>query len=54
MVKAKSANLLIYIKKLSVNAYDYLLFYLGPKTLPELQLHTDIIDETPYQIVYQW
>ena len=44
----------VYKKALSVNKYGYLLIDLGPKTHPELQLRTNIIDETPYQIVYQW
>ena len=44
----------IYKKALSVNTYGYLLIDLGPKTPPELQLRTNIIDETPYQIIYQW
>ena len=44
----------IYKKALSVNTYGYLLIDLGPKTPPELQLRTNIIGETPYQIVYQW
>ena len=43
----------IYKKALSVNTYGYLLIDLGPKTPPELQLCTNIIDETSYQIVYQ-
>ena len=44
----------VYKKSLTVNTYGYLLTDLGPKTPPELQLRTNIIDETPYQIVYQW
>ena len=47
--------------KISINNRDnktnnrmYLLIDLGPKTPPELQLRTNIIDETPYQIVYHW
>ena len=43
----------VYKKALSVNTYGYLLINLGLKTPPELQLGTNIIDETPYQIVYQ-
>ena len=55
MAKAKpSACVDIYKKALSVNTYGYLLIDLGLKTPPELQLRTNIIDETPYQIVYQW
>ena len=44
----------IYKKALTVNTYGYLLIDLGPKTPSELQLCTNIIDKTPYQIVYQW
>ena len=44
----------IYKKALSVNTYDYLLIDLGLKTPPELQLRTNIIEETLYKIVYQW
>ena len=44
----------IYKKAHTVNTYGYLLVDLGPKTPSELQLRTNIIDETPYQIVYQW
>ena len=44
----------IYKKVLSANAYGYLLIDLGLKTPPESQLRNNIIDETPYQIVYQW
>ena len=44
----------IYKKAHTVNTYGYLLIDLGPKTPSELQLRTNIIDETPYQIVYQW
>ena len=43
----------IYKKVLTVNTYGYLLIDLGPKTPSELQLRTNMIDETPYQIVYQ-
>ena len=53
--KSKASNFVdVYIKALTVNTYGYLLIDLGPKTPPELQLRTNIIDETPYQIVYQW
>ena len=44
----------IYKKALSVNTYGYLLIDLGPKTPTELQLRSNIIDETQYQIAYQW
>ena len=44
----------VYKKALTVNTYGYLLIDLGPKTPPELQLRTNNIDETPYQIVNQW
>ena len=44
----------LYKKAHTVNTYGYLLVDLGPKTPSELQLRTNIIDETPYQIVYQW
>ena len=53
--KSKASNFVdVYKKALTVNTYGYLLIDLGPKTPPELQLRTNIIDETPYQIVYQW
>ena len=52
--KNKAASFVkVYKKALSVNTYGYLLIDLGPKT-PELQLCTNIIDKTLYQIVYQW
>ena len=55
MVKVKLVKFVdVYKKALTVNTYGYLLIDLGPKTPPELQLCTNIIDETPYQIVYQW
>ena len=44
----------IYKKALSQNTYGYLLIDLGPNTPEKLQLRTNIIGETPYQIVYQW
>ena len=44
----------IYKKALSVNTYGYLLIDLGPKTPEILQLRTNILGETPYQIIYQW
>ena len=53
--KSKASNIVdVYRKSLTVNTYGYLLIDLGPKTPPELQLRTNIIDETPYQIVSQW
>ena len=53
--KSKASNFVdVYKKALTVNTCGYLLIDLGPKTPPELQLRTNIIDETPYQIVYQW
>ena len=42
----------IYKKAVTSNTYGYLLVDLDPKTPPELQLCTNIIDETPYQKVY--
>ena len=44
----------IYKKALSMNTYGYLLIDLGPKTPECLQLRTNIVDESPIQIVYQW
>ena len=44
----------IYKKALSVNKFGYLLIDLAPNTLEELQLRTNIVGETPYQIIYQW
>lgn len=44
----------IYKKALSVNKYGYLLIDLGPNTPEELQLRTNVLGETPYQIIYQW
>ena len=53
--KSKASNFVdVYKKALTVNTYGYLLTDLGLKTPPELQLHTNITDETPHQIVYQW
>ena len=43
----------IYKKALSKNTYGYLLIDLGPNTPESLQLRTNIIGETPYQIIYQ-
>ena len=44
----------IYKKALSQNNYGYLLVDLGPNTPESLQLRTNILGETPYQIIYQW
>ena len=44
----------MYKKALSINNYGYLIVDLAPNTLEELQLRTNILGETPYQIVYQW
>ena len=44
----------IYKKALTMNTYGYLLIDLGPNTPDTLQLRTNIVNETPYQIVYQW
>ena len=44
----------IYKKALSENTYGYLLIDLGPTTPEKLQLRTNIVGETPYQIIYQW
>ena len=44
----------IYKKALSQNTYGYLLIDLGPSTPENLQLRTNIVGETPYQIIYQW
>ena len=44
----------IYKKALSINNYGYLIVDLAPNTPEELQLRTNILGETPYQIVYQW
>ena len=44
----------IYKKALSVNTYGYLLIDLGPNTPESLQLRTNILGETDYQIIYQW
>ena len=53
--KGKGGEFLkIYKKALSVNKFGYLLIDLGPNTPEELQLRTNIIRETPYQIIYQW
>ena len=54
--KSKAAGFLnIYKKKApSVNTCGYLLVNSGLKTTQELQLRTNIIDETLYQVVYQW
>ena len=53
--KSNGKNFLdIYKKALTQNTYGYLLIDLGPTTPELLQLRTNIIGETPYQIVYQW
>ena len=44
----------VYKKALSQQTYGYLLIDLGPVTPEALQLRTNIIGETPYQIIYQW
>ena len=44
----------IYKKAMSVNTYGYLLIDLSAKTPTALQLRTNILGETEYQIVYQW
>ena len=44
----------IYKKALSENTYGYLLIDLRPNTSEKLQLGTNILGETPYQIIYQW
>ena len=49
-----SAFVDVYKKALAINTYGYLLINLELKTSPELQLHINIIDKTPYQTVYQW
>ena len=53
--KGNGSNFLsVYKTALSVNKYGYLLLDLGPNTPEVLQLRTNILGETPYQIVYQW
>ena len=53
--KSKGGEFLqIYKRAMSVNKYGYLLIDLGPNTSEELQLRTNILGETPYQIIYQW
>ena len=42
----------IYQKALTYNTFGYLLIDLAMSTPPELQLRTNIVDETPYQIVF--
>ena len=44
----------IYKRALSMNQYGYLLIDLGSKTPEVLQLRTNILGETDYQIIYQW
>ena len=45
---------IIYKKALSVNTYGYLLVDLAPNTPESVQLRTNILGETDYQIIYQW
>ena len=44
----------IYKKALSINSFGYLLIDLAVNTPEALQLRTNILGETDYQIVYQW
>ena len=44
----------IYKKALSMNPFGYLLVDLGANTPEPLQLRTNILDETNYQVVFQW
>ena len=44
----------IYKRALSYNKYGYLLVDLSPNTPEELQLRTNILRETEYQIIFQW
>lgn len=44
----------IYKRALSYNRYGYLLVDLGANTPEELQLRTNIVGETEYQVVFQW
>ena len=41
-----------YKKALTVNTFGYLLIDLGVNTPEELQLRTNILEETPFQIIY--
>ena len=43
----------IYKRALSYNKYGYLLVDLAPNTPEELQLRTNIVGETKYQVVFQ-
>ena len=53
--KGKGSDFLnIYKRALSMNTYGYLLIDLGANTPESLQLRTNILGETIYQIVYQW
>ena len=53
--KGKGSDFLkIYKKALSVNIYGYLLVDFAANTPEQLRLRTNITQETPYQIVYQW
>ena len=52
--KCKSKEFIkIYQKSLSYNNYGYLLIDLSPHTPEKLNLRTNIIGETPYQIVFE-
>ena len=52
--REKGKNLVeVYQKSLSYNKYGYLLIDLSPETSEELQLRTNIVDETPYEVVFQ-
>ena len=44
----------IYKRALSVNTFGYLLVDLAADTPESLQLRTNILNETSYQIIYQW
>ena len=53
--KCRSRNLVeIYQRALTYNKYGYLLIDLSVNTPPELQLRTNIVDETEYQIVFNF
>lgn len=52
--KGKSGILVeIYKKALSYNKYGYLLIDLSPNTPTDLQLRTNIVNETEYEVVFQ-
>ena len=44
----------IYKRALSYNKFGYLLVDFGPNTPEELQLRTNIVRETVYQVIFQW